>query len=123
MSSETGDAPPRVLVAGIGTIFLGDDGFGVEVVARLARRPQAPGVEIADFGIRGYDLASALLDDYAAALLVDALPQGREPGSLGVLEPDLSRLEEPGLVDGHSLHPAEVLRLVPQLGGTPARGL
>ena len=107
----------RVLVAGIGNVFLGDDGFGVEVVARLAGRRLPAGVEVADYGIRGFDLAYALMEDYEAAILVDALPLGREPGALGVLEPELAELDGFGVVEGHGMNPVEVFRLVKQFGG------
>ena len=70
----------RILVAGIGNVFLGDDGFGVEVVHRLGRRRLPEGTEVADYGIRGYDLAYALMDGYDAVVLVDALPRGEAPG-------------------------------------------
>ena len=114
--------PRRVLVAGIGNVFLGDDGFGVEVVARLARRPVPEGVEVADFGIRGFDLAYALMDDaYDVAVLVDALPANGRPGELFLLEPDLDQVDGQGLADGHGMDPVSVLRLVKQLGGTPPR--
>lgn len=114
--------PRRVLVAGIGNVFLGDDGFGVEVVARLARRPVPKGVEVADFGIRGFDLAYALVDDaYDVAVLVDALPANGRPGELFLLEPDLDQVDGQGLADGHGMDPVSVLRLVKQLGGTPPR--
>jgi hydrogenase maturation protease len=68
--------PPRVLIAGIGNIFLGDDGFGVEVSRRLLARPQPEGVQVVDFGIRSFDLAYALLDGPELAILVDALARG-----------------------------------------------
>src|SRR5262249_12823080 len=87
--AEDRPAEPRVLVAGIGNIFLGDDAFGPEVAAALLARPCPPGVQIADFGIRGLDLAYALTDGYDAAVLVDAAPRGERPGTLQVLEPDL----------------------------------
>src|SRR5436309_933525 len=77
---------PRILVAGIGNIFLGDDAFGVEVAQRLARRPLPDAVRIVDFGTRGLDLAYALLDGYEAVILVDASPRGGPPGTLYVLE-------------------------------------
>ena len=115
MSGEEGRR--RILVAGIGNVFLGDDGFGVEVVARLAGRELPAGVEVGDYGIRGFDLAYALMDDYEAAILVDALPLDREPGALGVLEPDLAELDGFGVVEGHGMNPVEVFRLVKQLGG------
>ena len=107
----------RVLVAGIGNVFLGDDGFGVEVVTRLAGRRLPASVQVGDYGIRGFDLAYALMEDYDAAILVDALPLGREAGALGVLEPDLVELDGLGLVDGHGMNPVEVFRLVKQFGG------
>jgi hydrogenase maturation protease len=67
---------PRILVAGVGNIFLGDDAFGVEVARRLARRELPDAVRVVDFGIRGLDLTYALLDGYEAVILVDALPRG-----------------------------------------------
>ena len=70
----------RVLVAGIGNIFLGDDGFGVEVAQRLRRAPLPDGVRVEDFGIRGVHLAYELLDGYDALVLVDAVPDGRAAG-------------------------------------------
>src|SRR5947209_6163179 len=79
---------PRLLVAGVGNIFLGDDAFGVEVVQRLLRRPQPDGVRVVDFGIRGLDLSYALLDGYEAVILVDAAPRGAPAGTLHVLELD-----------------------------------
>jgi hydrogenase maturation protease len=115
---------PRLLVAGIGNVFLGDDGFGVEVVSRLSRRPQPEGVEVADFGIRGFDLAYALMEGYQAAVLVDALPRGGQPGDLFVVEPDLERLEKlegPAVADAHGMDPVAVLKMVKQFGGTPPR--
>ncbi len=111
----------RVLVAGIGNIFLGDDGFGVEVVARLRERSLPDGVEVADFGIRGLDLAYALMDGYDAAVLVDALPRGERPGTLFVLEPELESVEAEAMVESHAMNPMAVLRLVKQMGGRPSR--
>jgi hydrogenase maturation protease len=114
----------RVLVAGIGNVFLGDDGFGVEVVARLAGRTLPESVEVADFGIRGFDLAYALMEGYDAAVLVDALPRGGQPGELFVVEPDLEQLERsegPTVADGHGMDPVAVLKLVKQFGGEPPR--
>jgi hydrogenase maturation protease len=107
-----------ILVAGVGNVFLGDDGFGVEVVRRLSARPLPEGVEVADYGIRGYDLAYALLEGHEAVILVDALPRGEPPGTLCVLEPELEGLEAAGVLDGHGMNPMEVFRLVRQLGGT-----
>jgi hydrogenase maturation protease len=114
----------RLLVAGIGNVFLGDDGFGVEVVARLAQRPLPEGVEVADFGIRGFDLAYALMEGYDSAVLVDALARGGRPGELFVVEPDLGQLEQmegPAVADGHGMDPVAVLKMVKQFGGQPPR--
>lgn len=108
----------RVLVAGIGNVFLGDDGFGVEVVARLAGRELPDGVEVADFGIRGFDLAYALMDGYDAAVLVDALPRGQPAGTLCLLEPRLDDVDRAPPLDSHAMHPMAVLAMVRQHGGT-----
>ena len=108
---------PRILIAGIGNVFLGDDAFGVEVVRRLADRRLPEGVRVLDFGIRSFDLASALLDGYDAAILVDALSRGKEPGTLYVLEPDLNSADDTPVIPAHDLDPAKVFRLVQALGG------
>lgn len=110
----------RILVAGIGNIFLGDDAFGVEVVQRLIQRPWPANVRVVDFGIRGFDLAYALLDGYDVAILIDALPRGGAPGTLYLLEPDLKELN--GVeIDTHSMDPLKVLRLTQMLGGQLGR--
>jgi hydrogenase maturation protease len=115
-----------ILVAGIGNIFLGDDGFGVEVAQRLATRPQPDGVRITDFGIRGFDLAFAILDDPDATILIDAMPRGGAPGTVYVIEPDLEAGGSGGSPDhaggsfqGHAMTPDSVFALVRTLGGTP----
>jgi len=110
----------RILVAGVGNIFLGDDGFGVEVVRRLAGRELPEGVEVADFGIRGMDLAYALQDDYELVVFVDATPRGEKPGTVYLLEPEI---EEDGEVtlDTHGMDPLKVIKLSRALGAKPAR--
>ena len=115
---------PRILVAGVGNIFLGDDAFGVEVVQRLARRPLPEGVRVVDFGIRGLDLTYALLDGYEAVVLVDAAPRGGVPGTLYVLELTgcSSAPSDAGpLIEPHGMAPAKVLRLAAALGGQVGR--
>jgi len=106
---------PAILVAGIGNIFLGDDGFGVEVVRRMAGRNLPAGVRVSDFGIRGFDLAYALQDGYETTILVDACPHGQAPGTLYVIEPDLKALDDPdspqAMVEAHAMNPMSVLRM------------
>jgi hydrogenase maturation protease len=102
----------RILIAGIGNIFLGDDAFGVETVRELAKYKQAEGVRVVDFGIRAYDLAYAIADGYDAVILVDASPRGQPPGTVYLIEPELGGLEKTGLlVNGHSLNAVTVLQM------------
>ncbi|MCA1731820.1 MAG: hydrogenase maturation protease [Actinobacteria bacterium] len=112
----------RVLIAGVGNIFLGDDGFGVEVVRRLAERELPEGVEVVDFGIRGMDLAYALQDDYEVAIFVDATPQGEEPGTVYLIEPEIEEDGEVSL-DTHGMDPVKVIKLSRVLGARPTRTL
>jgi hydrogenase maturation protease len=113
------NAADRILVGGIGNIFLGDDAFGVEVVRELTRSELPEDVNVVDFGIRGYDLAYAIMDGYAATILVDATARGNRPGTLYLIEPDQEELTklEAEVPDGHGLGPVQVLRLVWSLGG------
>ena len=106
---------PTILVAGIGNIFLGDDAFGVEVARRMAGLELPASVRVADFGIRGFDLAYALQDGYETTILVDACPHGEAPGTLYVIEPDLKALDgpdaAPATVEAHAMNPMNVLRM------------
>jgi len=115
-----------ILVAGIGNIFLGDDGFGVEVVRRLAARKLPSAVRVADFGIRGFDLAYALQDGYKNTILVDAFPHGQEPGTISIIEPNLGDVgskEAPQAgVDTHGMNPLNVLRMAASMGA-PLKGI
>jgi hydrogenase maturation protease len=118
---------PRILIAGIGNIFLGDDAFGVEVVQTLAQRAWPENVRVVDFGIRGFDLTMALLEDIDLVILVDAALRGGLPGSLYVIEPDVVEHANPAadasILDPHSLDPVKVLRLVKTMGDGPRRVL
>jgi hydrogenase maturation protease len=105
----------RVLVAGVGNLFFGDDGFGPEVVRRLAQTTLPPGVRAVDYGIRGMHLAYDLLEGYAALILVDAIPAHDSPGTLSVLE--VSDVGTEGF-DPHGMNPVAVLSNVERLGGT-----
>ena len=113
-------SPKRVLIAGVGNIFLGDDGFGVEVVRQLAGRELPEGVEVVDFGIRGMDLAYALQDDYEVVVFVDAAPRGEEPGTVYLLEPEIEEDGEVSL-DTHGMDPVKVIKLSRALGAIPTR--
>jgi hydrogenase maturation protease len=114
-------APPSILIAGIGNIFLGDDGFGVEVIRRLASRQFPESVRVADFGIRGYDLAYALLDSPDFTILVDAVSRGGAPGTLFVIEPDVAgQSAVRSGMDAHAMNPESVLQLARAMG--PVRG-
>jgi hydrogenase maturation protease len=110
----------RILVAGIGNIFLGDDGFGVEVARRLAIRELPTGVRVADFGIRGFDLAYALQDGYETTILVDAYPHGQPPGTVSLIEPDLTGLgkQDQAIVETHGMNPLNVLRMALATNGS-----
>jgi hydrogenase maturation protease len=110
----------RILVAGIGNVFLGDDGFGVEVVRRLAAAPLPPGVEVLDVGIRGLHLAYRLLDGYDLVIAVDAVARGNAPGTVYVLEPALDAAP-PARPDAHAIDLAAVLATAQSLGGRPGR--
>ena len=110
---------PRVLVAGVGNVFLGDDGFGVEVVRRLAGRPVPPGVRIADFGIRGLDLAYALLEPYDLVILVDACRRGGAPGTVYLLEPEPSSAG--AALEPHGMIPTRALRMAQEMGARVGR--
>jgi len=116
----TGEGAAKILVAGVGNVFLADDGFGVEVVRRLRERGGLPaGVELVDTGIRGIHLAYQLLDGYDVLLIVDALQRGEPPGTLYTLEHDLdSRPETSPPLDGHGMDPAAVLDLLDGIAGT-----
>lgn len=117
MTSPAERAHKRILIACIGNIFLGDDGFGVEVAQRLQKSRQYPeGVRVVDFGIRGMELAYTLLDEYDTLILVDAVPRGRPPGTVYLIEPEWAGVSpEQGMaagmagMDAHSMDPVKVL--------------
>jgi hydrogenase maturation protease len=117
----------KILVAGIGNIFLGDDGFGVELVSRLCNRVFPSGVRVADFGIRGFDLAYALMEGYETTILLDAYPGDAAPGTLFVIEPDLEDLSsaegQGAALDAHAMNPISVLRTAAGMGAQLKRVL
>ena len=111
----------RVLVAGVGNIFRGDDAFGVEVARRLLARPHPEGVRVRDFGTRGHDLAYAILDGYDVLILVDATARGGAPGTLYTLELDPAEAMRTAPTGGHGVDLPAALRLVRELGGALPR--
>jgi hydrogenase maturation protease len=115
-----------ILVAGIGNIFLQDDGFGVEVAKRLADSELPEGVKVTDFGIRGVHLAYEMLDGgYDMTILIDAAPRGEAPGTVYLIEPDLDNIDaqQSASMDAHSMDPQVVFATLKSLGGSPRRVL
>jgi hydrogenase maturation protease len=115
----------QILVAGIGNAFLGDDGFGGQVAARLDKLDLPDGVSVFDFGTGGLDLAYEVMRGYDALLLVDVSRQGEAPGTLYVMEPGPEDVEggiEDGtVIDPHAMDPQTVLRFVKSVGGWPGK--
>jgi hydrogenase maturation protease len=105
----------RILVAGVGNVFLSDDGFGVEVARRLAGRELPAGVEVADVGIAGMHLAYRLLDGYRALVLVDTFRHGEPPGTLYLFEHDLDGPADEAAFDAHGMDPGAVLSMLERL--------
>jgi len=109
---------PRILIAGIGNIFMGDDGFGCEVARALLKRGSPPAVKVQDFGIRSFDLAYALTEGYEAIILVDAVSQRASPGTVFLIEPEMGGLAA-GMApaDAHTMNPVAVIQMAERLGG------
>jgi hydrogenase maturation protease len=117
----------RILVAGVGNIFLGDDAFGVEVARSLCRRNLPEGLSVKDFGIRGFDLAYTLLEAWDKVIIVDAMPRGEAAGTLYVVEPDLAGLLSGASADTainpHGMDPVKVLKHAASMGTISAQVL
>lgn len=124
---------PRVLVAGIGNIFLGDDGFGTETARRLGDHVLPECVRVADYGVSGMHLAYDLAGGYDVTVMLDATERGGEPGTLYLIELDADeiadettvddQLGDGRFVDAHGMHPESVLSLLKMLGGEAGRVL
>ena len=118
---------PRILIAGIGNIFLGDDAFGCEVAQQLLRQTFPDHIKIIDFGIRSLDLTYALLESWEAVILIDAVPRSEAPGTVYVIEPEAPSPDPAAapsgmpVIDAHGMDPAKVLALVASMGGTLPR--
>jgi hydrogenase maturation protease len=113
----------RVMVAGVGNIFLADDGFGVEVARRMSAEVLPAEVEVEDYGIRGMHLAFQLLEGYDTLILIDAMQRGDQPGTIFVIEPDLDAEPVNPATDAHSMNPEAVLATLAALGGRVDRVL
>lgn len=113
----------RILVAGVGNIFFGDDAFGVEVAHQLMQRQWPEEVCVEEFGIRSFDLAYAIMEGYETVILVDATARGLAPGTVSLIEPDAALLEAApeNVVNAHGMNPAHVLQMVRSLGGRTQR--
>jgi hydrogenase maturation protease len=106
-----------ILVAGIGNIFLGDDGFGSEVARRMSERVLGRGVRVIDFGIRGVDFLYALLDGYEATIIIDTVSRGGAPGTIYIVDPDVHELTANGAaVEPHAMDPFRTLALARSMG-------
>src|SRR5262249_41478177 len=79
-------------------------------------RPTAAGVRVVDFGIRGLDLAFALLDDYDTIIIVDAARRGGVPGTIYLIDPDVNELDSNSTIEAHLLDPLRVLALAHSMG-------
>ncbi len=115
----------RILIAGIGNMFLADDGFGVELAQRLTDHEFPAEVTVADYGISGMHLAYDLMTGYDVTILLDATTRGDEPGTVTVVELDpsapLHTESSQHAVDAHGMQPDAVLDLLRLLGGKPGR--
>lgn len=111
----------RVVVAGVGNVLRGDDGFGVEVAHALERAPAPPGIRVMDVGIGGIHLVQELFDPADALIVIDAVELGREPGTLVVIRPTVREPSRPDdLADLHYANPERALMLAGALGVMPA---
>ena len=111
----------KILVAGVGNIFQGDDAFGCEVVKVVAQRPPSDDVRVVDFGIRGLDLTYALLDPPELTIIVDTVSRGGQPGTVYTIEPDIE--QGTATMDAHTMDPVQVLRAARAMGGESPRVL
>lgn len=115
----------RILLAGVGNVLRGDDGFGIEVLNELQRKPAVDGVEFFESGIAGISLVQKLMDGFDALIIIDALDRGGAPGQIYVLEPDAESLKTPlsthEAIDLHQADPEVVLRMAAALKVLPSR--
>lgn len=119
-----------ILVAGVGNLLRGDDGFGVEVARALMSRSLPPGVRVVETGIGGIHLVQEMLTPADALLVIDAVDLGHPPGKVLVVKPEvidvhaLAPMERfDALADMHYTKPARAFMLAKALGVLPERFL
>jgi hydrogenase maturation protease len=119
------DALRSILIAGVGNAWLRDDGFGGEVARRLAEVELPAGVSVMDAGTGGLDLAYEVMRGYDALVILDVSPQGGEPGTLYVMEPDEAAvpggIDDGDVINPHAMDPQTVLRFVKSVGAWPGK--
>ncbi len=117
----------RILIAGVGNVLRGDDGFGVEVAQALQHAHSfSDDIEIFEAGIAGIRLVQELMDGYDALIIADAVDRGGAPGTVYVIEPEVadpalsdSATLHASLADAHYTEPSKVLVLAKALGVLP----
>jgi hydrogenase maturation protease len=119
------EALRSILIAGVGNAWLRDDGFGGEVARRLSELELPAGVSVMDAGTGGLDLAYEVMRGYDALVILDVSPQGGEPGTLYVMEPDEEAvpggIEDGDVINPHAMDPQTVLRFVKSVGAWPGK--
>ncbi len=119
----------KILIAGVGNVLRGDDGFGVKVAQWLNQNSSFPdGVRVFEAGIAGIPLVHELMDGYNALIIADAVERNGAPGTIFVIEPDISDPSTPdpaalhsSLADAHYTEPSKVLTLAKALGVLPSK--
>ncbi len=107
--------PKRILVAGVGNILRGDDGFGPAVTELLGHLPE--GADVVETGTGGIALLQELMVGCDGLVLIDACDRGAEPGTVFVLEPTVSPGEH--VPDVHLANPDRVLSMAKTMGFLP----
>ena len=113
----------RILVAGVGNVFLRDDAFGVEVARLLAERPQPPGVQVRTTASAASTWSTSCSTAMTCSCWWTRPPRGEAPGTVTVLEVDMPGPQTQPVIDAHSLTPDAIFGLLSSLGGHPGRSL
>lgn len=108
----------RILVACVGNVLRGDDGFGPAVAERLGDG-LPDGVELIETGIGGVALLGELLAGCSGLILVDAVDRSADVGTVFVLDPEVAEGEH--VADVHLANPDRVLSMAKSMGALPER--